>query len=52
MGPLRPIVHPFGGGEYHVIADIPLPGTWELSIRVRISDFEAATAATTLDIAP
>ena len=52
VGPLRPIVHPFGGGEYHVIADIPLPGTWELSIRVRISDFEAATASTTLDIAP
>ena len=35
-----------------MIADIPLPGTWELTIRVRISDFEAATAATTLDIAP
>ena len=51
VGPLRPIVHPFGGGEYHVIADIPLPGTWEMSIRVRISDFEAVTATTTLEIA-
>ncbi len=50
VGPLRPIVHPFGGGEYHVIADIPLPGTWEMSIRVRISDFEAVTATTTLEI--
>ena len=26
-----------------MIADIPLPGTWEMSIRVRISDFEAVT---------
>ena len=41
VGPLRPIVHPFGGGEFHVIADIPLAGTWELSIRVRVSDFDA-----------
>ena len=51
LGPLRPIVHPFGGGEYHVIAEIPLAGTWELSIRVRISDFEAASATTTVEIA-
>ena len=50
VGPLRPIVHPFGGGEYHVIADIPLAGAWDMSIRVRISDFEAVTAATTLEI--
>ena len=37
-------------GEYHVIADIPLAGTYEMVVRVRVSDFEAATAETTLTI--
>ena len=52
VGPLRPIVHPFGAGEYHVIAEIPLAGTWERRIRVRVSDFEAASASTTVEIGP
>jgi copper transport protein len=52
LGPLRPVVHPFGGGTYHVIADIPLAGTWELTVRVRVSEFEAATAETVIDIVP
>ena len=29
LGPLRPLVHPLDVGEYHVIAEIPLAGTWE-----------------------
>jgi copper transport protein len=52
LGPLRPLVHPFGGGEYHVIADIPLAGNWELTIRVRVTDFDAAQASTVVEIAP
>jgi copper transport protein len=52
VGPLRPIVHPFSPGEYHVIADIPLAGTWALDVRVRVSDFDAASASTTVEIAP
>ena len=52
LGPLRPVVHPLGVGEYHVIAEVPIAGSWELTIRVRVSDFEAATATTTLTIAP
>jgi copper transport protein len=50
VGPLRPTVHPLAAGEYHVIADIPLAGTYEMVVRVRVSDFEAATAETTLTI--
>ena len=50
VGPLRPVVHPLAVGEYHVIADIPLAGTYEMVVRVRVSDFEAATAETTLTI--
>lgn len=50
VGPLRPIVHPLTDGQYHVIADIPLAGTYTMVIRVRVSDFEAATAETTVTI--
>lgn len=50
LGPLRPLVHPLDVSAYHVIAEIPIAGSWELTIRVRVSDFEAATATTTLTI--
>ena len=33
-----------------MIADIPLAGTYEMVIRVRVSDFVAATADTTVTI--
>ena len=52
VGPLRPIVHPFGPGEYHVIAEFPLAGTWDVEISVRVSDFDAASASTTVEIGP
>ncbi len=41
VGPLRPIVHPLDDGEFHVIADVPLAGTYGMVIRVRVSDFVA-----------
>jgi copper transport protein len=50
IGPLRPVVHPVTVGEYHVIADIPLAGTYEMVVRVRVSDFVAATAETSVPI--
>jgi copper transport protein len=52
LGPLRPVVHPLTVGEFHVIADIPIAGSWDVTIRVRVSDFDAATAATVVEIAP
>ncbi len=51
LGPLRPLVHPLDVGQYHVIAEVPLAGTWDMTIRVRVSEFEAATATTQLTIA-
>jgi copper transport protein len=50
IGPLLPIVHPLVAGEYHVIADIPLSGTYTMTVRVRVSDFAVATAETTVSI--
>ncbi|MET0578795.1 MAG: CopD family protein, partial [Ilumatobacteraceae bacterium] len=52
LGPLRPVVHVIGAGDFHVIADVPIAGSWELTIRVRVSDFDAATATTVVEIAP
>jgi copper transport protein len=50
VGPLRPVVHPLATGEYHVIADIPLAGTYRMVVRVRVADFVAAAAETTITI--
>jgi copper transport protein len=50
VGPLRPVVHPLADGQYHVIADIPLAGTYAMVIRVRVSAFDAATADVTVPI--
>ena len=52
LGPLRPVVHVLGTGDFHIIADIPIAGSWELTIRVRVSDFDAAMATTVVEIAP
>ena len=50
VGPLRPIVHLVTDGEFHVIADIPLAGTYDMVIRVRVSDFVAVSATSTVTI--
>jgi len=50
VGPLRPIVHPLEGGEFHVIADVALAGTYRMVIRVRVSDFVAAQAISEVTI--
>jgi copper transport protein len=50
VGPLRPIVHELDDGLYHVIADVPLAGTYKMVIRVRVSDFVAAQATSEVTI--
>ncbi len=50
VGPLRPLVHPVGDGEFHVIADIPLAGIYDMVIRVRVSDFVAVSATSTITV--
>lgn len=50
LGPLRPVVHPLGTGDFHVIAEVPLAGSWQVTVRVRVSDFDAATAETVVAI--
>jgi len=50
IGPLRPIVHPLDAGQFHVIADVPLAGTYRMVIRVRVSDFVAAQATSEVTI--
>lgn len=50
VGPLRPVVAEVAEGEFGVVTDIALAGTYEVVVRVRVSDFVAATAETTLTI--
>ena len=50
VGPLRPIVHPLDAGQFHVIADVPIAGTYQMVIRVRVSDFAAAQATSEVAI--
>ena len=51
LGPLRPVVHPLDTGDFHIIAEVPIAGSWQVTIRVRVTDFDAATTETVLDIA-
>jgi copper transport protein len=51
VGPLRPLVHPLDDGEFHVIADVDVAGTYDLVIRVRVSDFVAVSARSQVTIA-
>ena len=44
VGPLPLEVHEVGPGEYHAFGEVPVPGTWEVDIAVRVTDFDLATA--------
>ena len=44
VGPLPLEVHEVGPGQYHAFGEVPVPGTWELDIAVRVTDFDLATA--------
>ena len=43
VGPLPLEVHEVGPGQYHAFGEVPVPGTWELDIAVRVTDFDLAT---------
>jgi hypothetical protein len=50
VGPLEPEVLPIGIGRYQATADFGFAGTWELSIRVRLDEFESVAGSTTVTI--
>ena len=43
VGPLPLEVHEVGPGQYHAFGEVPVPGTWDLDIAVRVTDFDLAT---------
>lgn len=44
IGPLRPDVRAVNIGRYEATADLGVAGDWELVVRIRVSDFDSATA--------
>jgi copper transport protein len=50
VGPLRPEVVPLGIGNYEATADLGFAGSWDLTIRVRVDEFESVAASTTVAI--
>lgn len=50
VGPLEPALSPRYIGDYEAAVDLPFAGSWEVSLRVRVSDFESVAGSTTLDI--
>ena len=43
VGPLRLEVHEVGPGQYHAFGAVPVPGTWDVDVAVRVTDFDLAT---------
>ena len=50
VGPLQPEVLPLGIGRYQATADLRFAGTWDLTIRVRVGEFESVSGSTTVSI--
>ncbi len=50
VGPLRPEVVPLGIGRYEATADMGFAGTWDMTIRVRLDEFESVAGSTTVTI--
>jgi copper transport protein len=50
VGPLQPEVIPLGIGRYQATADLGFAGTWDLSIRARIDEFESVAGSTTVSV--
>jgi copper transport protein len=51
IGPLRPAVHALAIGHYQAHTDLSIAGTWDLTVRVRVDEFESVAGTTTLTIA-
>ena len=45
VGPLRPEVLALGIGRYQATVDLGFAGTWELSLRVRVDEFESVSGS-------
>ncbi len=50
VGPLQPEVLPLGIGRYQATTDLGFAGTWDLSIRVRLDEFESVAGVATVTI--
>jgi copper transport protein len=50
VGPLTPEVLPLGIGRYQATADLGFAGTWDLSLRVRVGEFDSVTGSATVTI--
>ena len=50
VGPLQPEVLPLGIGRYQATADLGFAGSWDLSIRVRLDEFESVAGSTIVAI--
>ena len=50
VGPLQPEVLPLGIGRYQATADLRFAGTWDVSIRARIGEFESVAGSATVTI--
>ncbi|MEU6859303.1 copper resistance protein CopC [Glycomyces sp. NPDC046736] len=44
FGPVEAQMHEFGTGQFHSILDLPLTGAWQLTMQVRVSEFDSHTA--------
>ncbi|WP_026930877.1 FixH family protein [Glycomyces tenuis] len=50
FGPVEAEVHELGPGEYHCVLDLPLTGTWEIDVQVRVSRYASETASLTVAV--
>jgi copper transport protein len=50
VGPLRPELHPLGIGHYQAHVDLTIAGSWELTVRVRLDEFESVAGSTSVTI--
>jgi hypothetical protein len=50
VGPLRPEVLPLDIGRYQATVNLGFAGDWQLTVRVRVAEFESATGTATLTI--
>jgi len=50
VGPLRPEVRAVAIGQYELTAELGFAGDWEMTVRIRVSDFASETATGTVAI--
>jgi copper transport protein len=50
VGPIVPIAHELDTGRYHVPVELPIEGTWQLDVTVRVSEFDETTGTGSIEI--